>query len=332
MWNLAWESGQLRKHWMLEKDWPTALRFVEDIPDDVDLRIIPLIGGRHNYLTYSTLYHLLPANVLRDHGLPLLKQGSWPETHLHARNVKKYSPPDFDDRLSAAFSRHIWPLLNVRGRLGDYAKDEPLRLLSHNLDFWLPYIDRVAQQRLDAFGRCEIESTKQRREMRAARKQLPDGVDVVRPLHGGDIWKGEDEAREAASEMIELADADGRLRGIIDAVRSNRVEDDFSERWSHVKEDFERKLYHKRLKTKVKFVELHDTVPVHGPESEVHENLLWEDFIAFVDAKEREVVILLRDGYTRVGDIAAALGYANHSPVSKKLRKIRQKEKRFFDC
>lgn len=36
------------------------------------------------------------------------------------------------------------------------------------------------------------------------------------------------------------ADADGRLRGILDAVRSNRVEDYFSDRWSYAREDFER--------------------------------------------------------------------------------------------
>jgi len=70
---------------------------------------------------------------------------------------------------------------------------------------------------------------------------------------------------------VDEADAEGRLRGILDAVRSNRVEDDFSERWSFAREDFERKLYHKRSKVKVRFVELTDTIPVQGPETEVED-------------------------------------------------------------
>jgi hypothetical protein len=59
-----------------------------------------------------------------------------------------------------------------------------------------------------------------------------------------EVW--EDEATEFLQATVDAADADGRLRGILDAVRSNRVEDDFSGHWSHAHEDFERKLYRKR--------------------------------------------------------------------------------------
>lgn len=41
----------------------------------------------------------------------------------------------------------------------------------------------------------------------------------------------------------------------------------------------------KSTKIKVSFVELKDTIPVHGPESEVFENLMWEGFIALLDSK-----------------------------------------------
>lgn len=125
--------------------------------------------------------------------------------------------------------------------------------------------------------------------------------------------------------MFERADAGGNLRAIIDAIRSHRVEEDFSPIWSFAREDFERKLYHKRLKVKVSFVELNGTIPVHGPESEVHENLLWEDFLAIVEPKDRRVVVLLRNGMTQIGEIGKLLGYANHSPISKALTRIRTK-------
>ena len=138
---------------------------------------------------------------------------------------------------------------------------------------------------------------------------------------------GEEDAREATSELVDQADHNGKLRGIIEDIRSHRVEEDFSDRWSYAREDFERQLYHKRSKTKISFVELSDTIPVHGPESEVHANLIYEDFMAFLNPKERQIVICLRSGNTKVGDVARELGYANHSPVSKALARIREKAK-----
>lgn len=38
-------------------------------------------------------------------------------------------------------------------------------------------------------------------------------------------------------------------------------------------EDFERKLYRKRARIKVRFVELTDTIPVQGPETVIEDNL-----------------------------------------------------------
>jgi hypothetical protein len=130
--------------------------------------------------------------------------------------------------------------------------------------------------------------------------------------------------------MVEAADEGGRLRTIIDAVRRHRVEDDFSDRWSWAKEDFERKLYSKRSKCRVSFVELRDTLPVHGPDKEVDGNLLWDDLLAMVDPKDRSVVVCLRNGLTRVSEISDVLGYANHSAVSKKLARIRTRAMRLL--
>ena len=94
------------------------------------------------------------------------------------------------------------------------------------------------------------------------------------------------------------ADATGRLRGILDAVRSHRIEDDFSEHWSYAREDFERKLHGKRRKVKVTFVEVPDTIPVQGPESEVVGNLVTNDFLALLDARNQQIVVLLSSGVT----------------------------------
>lgn len=71
-------------------------------------------------------------------------------------------------------------------------------------------------------------------------------------------------------------------------------------------------------------------MPVHAPTSELDENLLWEDFITLCDRKERRVVVCLKKGITKVGEISKLLGYANHS-VSKTLARIRQKARKYFE-
>src|SRR5205823_8829423 len=49
----------------------------------------------------------------------------------------------------------------------------------------------------------------------------------------------------------------------------NRVADDFSDRWSVAKADFEHRLFQKRNRVTVSFVELDDTIPMHGPQAEI---------------------------------------------------------------
>jgi hypothetical protein len=148
---------------------------------------------------------------------------------------------------------------------------------------------------------------------------------------GGQIWFGEDDARDAVAETVEEADQTGRLRGILDAVRSHRVADDFSPRWSYAREDFERKLHRKRNKVSVRFVELSDTIPVQGPESEIVGSLVTNDFLATLDTRNRQIVVLLNSGMTSRTEIAERLGYANHSAVSKQLAQIRKAAESYFD-
>jgi hypothetical protein len=204
--------------------------------------------------------------------------------------------------------------------------------LSHSLDYWLPYVDVIVQRRVKALGRVKYEDEDQRRAHEETQRNLDPGLDadVRRPCFGGDAWRGEDDAWEAMQEVVDAADRRGRLRSLIDAIRSNRVQDDFSPRWSYEREDFERKLYAKRARWKVSFVELDDTVPVHSPDAEPEQErrLLWQDFFSVLNEKERRIVVCLRNGATSATEIGRTLGYANHSPVSKALARIRRKAKR----
>ena len=325
-WNLLWEAGHLRPDFFNEKI-PAGLSWVEKYRNK-NIYLLP-DTGMPRYEAYVPLFHLLPQAILRQFNLPLFKAALWPPAmHHHLR--EPFIKSNFEDQLSKAFSCYIWPLLNSSSKRRAFSKDDPLVTLSHNLDYWLPFIYAVAEKRLKAFSRTELESTKDAKDLEKLRKQYPKYIRANTPLCGGTLWEGEEEAREVASEMVDIADRNGKLRAIIDAIKSNRVEDDFSSLWSYEKEDFERKLYSKRSKVKVSFVELDDTVPVHGRWSELHDNLLWEDFISILDPKERRVVICLRNGITKLAEIGKLLGYANHSPVSKALKQVRKKAAKYL--
>lgn len=328
-WNQAWEAGPMRLHMFDEKEVPPDLRWLGD-HEESDIRLVP-DGTAHPYAAYGPLYHLLTLPTLRRFGLPALNRGVWPimasPWDMQKRNVL---PKDFGGRLSRAVAYQLWPHL-INERPSSFSPDDPITVLANSLDYWLPYLDVVAQERMKALGRVSPDDEEERRILDDASARNDPRFVVTRPLYGGNVWQGEAEAQEVTQDLVECADGFGRLRTIIDAVRRHRIEDDFSDHWSWAREDFERKLYRKRSKVRVSFVELRDTIPVHGPDAEVHAELLWQDLMAVCDRRERRVVVCLRSGTTRIGDVAKELGYANHSPVSKALDRIRRKARKLLD-
>lgn len=331
-WNSMWEAGPFTPQVVDPKTFPKQLRWLLRIKER-NLRLVPRFP-KNRYDAYAPLYHMLPAGVLRSAGLPLLKRGIWPHWADRHHLLDAHLPADFDNRLAEAFSRYIWPLLNDRSARFAFADTDPIRVLSHHLDFWLPYVDVVAQRRMRLNGRCKPDAddkTFERDRKKINTINANSGAQVHRPLKGGHLWMGEEEAFDVAQELVDTADEHGALRSIIDAVKSNRVQDDFSSVWSFEREDFERKMYRKRSKVKIVFLEMPDTAPVYSEDTEVHERLLWGDFMTLLDAKERRVAVCLRRGSIGAVDIAKELGYANHSPVSKALARIRRKASDFFN-
>jgi hypothetical protein len=330
-WNFMWEAAQFRRDVLhLERDKTEIPALVEWINMLPQANIYLMRESKTKYDAYSPLYHLLPKGVLDRHGLPSLRRPLWPVSGGFVWK-NKILPADFVQRLSQAFADQIWPYFDSGSGLRAFNSADPLILLSHSLDFWVPHAIAAIEDRLRQFPRVEMEDEKQRRLLAKAKKvQNPDGT-IDRPRVGGYLWQGEDEAAEVLADVVKRADRNGQLSSIIDAIRANRVADDFSRCWSYAKEDFERKLYRKRTKTRISFVEIDDTPAVHSPRSEYTETLLWQDFSALLNVKERHIVVCLRSGTTKLGDIAECLGYANHSPISKALATIRKKAEKFLN-
>lgn len=320
-WNLAWESAQLRQRFLADdlREMLPKLRF----RDDINVFLIPSTENRID--AFLPLYMLLPCDIVERFGLPPLRKAIWPGPRsIHAADL---FPADAERRLGAAFASLIWPYLVSGSPQRAFDKKDSLVLLSHNLDFWLPHVYSVIQNRLGANELVEFEKDDELAKLERIRGTVPEDVWVDRCRMGGHAWIGKEEAREAVGEVVADAERTSRLAEIIDAIRSNRVEEDFSNHWSYAREDFERKLYSKRSKIRVRFVELNQAEAVVGPFSELTEKLLFEDFFAVLDRRERQIVLCLSRGTTKLGEIAAELGYANHSPVSKALNRIRNKAK-----
>ena len=232
-WNMSWEAGQLR-HELFENKLPAQLKWLERF-EDANLYLLPDTNPK--YEAYIPLYHLLPQRTLRNFHLPLLKRGIWPPTGF-SNTTLLLLQSDFESQLSKAFAHHVWPLLIRSSKINAFTKDDPIVLLSHSLNYWLPYAYCVAEERLRSFPRVECKNTRQEKELQRLRQGMPSDIKVNRPLMGGHIWAGEDDAWQATKQLVEVADKQGKLREIIEAVQANRVEDDFSHFWSYAREDF----------------------------------------------------------------------------------------------
>ena len=327
-WNMSWEAGHYRNE-VCGKHLPKDLSHLQNI-EDRNVYILPKLRSQR-YGVYFMLHHLLPEAILKKFSLPKIDHCNWPYTtqfsHLSL-------PHNYDEKLSQAFAYYIWPFVNTRSSISSFTKNDPIKFLAHNLDYWLGPAFLLAENRLSQHDHVPFENKAQKRDLKKilmANPNLPEEIEVLRPRVGGPIWWGAEDALEATKELVELADKKANLRLILDAVQSNRICDDFSSKWSYEKEDFERALYSKRNKVKVNFVELDETIPVIGNESEVDNKLMWEDFVTLLNPKEKSIVVCLRNGETKLGEIAKELGYANHSPVSKALKKVQNKAKRYFD-
>lgn len=324
-WNLLWEAAQYRRRFFTEDECPPEM---VKIIDEGDINVVFVPRTKTRYFEYAPLFHLLPRRTVERFGLPLYRGGQWPFIS-DVWSPDRYLPNDFEHRLSRAWAATVWRHLMPGSPLIGFTKDDPIRLLAHDLDFWIPPVTEVMETEMRTWP--EVDKGIEPQAVTLDDGSVLPGTTTANPRMGGDIWTGEDLAAEFVRDTVDAADGAGRLRGILDAVRSHRVEDDFSSHWTYAREDFERKLYRKRNKVKVRFVELTDTIPVQSPETEIVDRLVFNDFLALLDPQEREVVVLLRSGTTKLTEIADIMGYRNHSPISKRLRRIRDTAADFFE-
>ena len=66
-------------------------------------------------------------------------------------DISNYLPNDFEQRLSRAWAATVWRHLNSGSGLAAFSRDDPIRLLAHNLDYWIPSVTEAIQDTLREF-------------------------------------------------------------------------------------------------------------------------------------------------------------------------------------
>ena len=117
------------------------------------------------------------------------------------------------------------------------------------------------------------------------------------------------------------------LDPLIELLHRHRTPEDFSSRYSWVKEDFERSFYSKRAKLKVDLIETIDDFPAsHSGDHDGYGRVLFRDIVAFLDHRERRLMLALRQGRT-ISEIAACDGLTGHAAVSRRVKALKRKIK-----
>lgn len=284
---------------------------------------------------HGMLASLVPKEILAQFGINKVKAN----LALILRGRLDPLPRDYAVRACAAFEKYIWTKLAPKARLRSdfFSPTSPLRLLAGDAQFWMHRLYRIALDRAEdapEAGEMADDEWQPLDELESKFKaDIPeerrDKFYLRRPLVGGTLCDIDDaeECDYFVDEMIDGAGVMDSLDPIIEALHAHRVHEDFSDRYSWVKEDFERSFYSKRSRLKVSLVETVDEMPVWSADDEQgYERVLFRDLLAILDRGDRHLVLALRSGKT-TSEIARDLGHSGHAAVSRRIKKLRAKVK-----
>lgn len=216
----------------------------------------------------------------------------------------KYHSESFGWILMRSWAFLVWPFLGVRGKLDHYSWGDPLYGFAHLYPMWGVYLRElgVTTQMLADFPRDE---------------SMP--------------YFPEETLERFVRKCVELCFAENpQLLEMRDTAMEHRDFRDFNpKRLSAVQTDHARKYYHTRSKRKEQ--------PYHQTS---RRDFLWsgllldetddidcrvdlQTFLAQQSEVDQRLVRLLATGYTQA-EIAACLGFANHSVISKRLQRLKQ--------
>lgn len=212
-----------------------------------------------------------------------------------------------------AFASMVWPYMGVEGNMERFSGYEPAWILAHSPGYW---VQTLTDERI-----------------------IPTVEDLGRmyPTTYCDYVSLED-ASACLPMIVPLTMEKYNMGAVIETAREFRCFEDFDTRHSNQKTDFYRRWYHTRSihaelsleqlfhpdseedeDGKKKERDLLD--PRVDVEMEVVAEADTDRFLAGISEKDRQILLLRLSGHT-LEEIAAELGYKNHSGVLKRIRKI----------
>ena len=144
---------------------------------------------------------------------------------------------------------------------------------------------------------------------------------------GGELWDSEDQ-EDCERVIDDMLDGLGILEPIdpvLELLQSHYTHEDFSEKYSWIKEDFERSFYSKRSRVKVVLVETTDEFPSWNVgESYGHDDVIFRDLLSCFDRREQRLLVAIRQGKTQ-NEIAEEWGLSGHASISRRISQIKQR-------
>ena len=322
-WNRTYRGGFLRPDEPMEE----LQKLIPALPklENPNIFFVPRVNGYTEL--HAMLASVVPKTLRQRYGLENVKANFWLWPMNQGRPDEEYA-----HAAEKAFEEYIWTKLAKKNRLKQlhFADDSSLRLLAGDTQLWMNRLYRLAVEWSELFGEAHDDDWDPLEEIEEKfRAEIaPEDQDrylIQRPLMGGDLWDSDDpvDCEEIVDEMLDGGGVMESLHPVIDALHSHRTHEDFSDRYSWVKEDFERSFYSKRSKVKVSLVETVDDLPVWAAgEPEGYGKVLFRDLMCFFRPKDRHIILALRQGKT-ITEIARDNGLNGHAAISRRVKEIR---------
>lgn len=214
----------------------------------------------------------------------------------------------------------VWPYMCPGEKREIYSGYNPMWIAAHNPNIWIHALMKL--------------------------NYLPDTNTLLKncPLDYRHNYLPLQFAEFALEIAVHEGMAENKLFDVREIARELPCEEDFDTRPSHQKTDFYRKWYHTQTRhTMVSLEEFQEQYAIdhNGQEWDVEDassnfendstvKVLAEQFMETLSEKDRQILRLRLEGYT-MEEVADKLGYANHSGVLKRLRKIGKAFEQYAD-
>ena len=212
----------------------------------------------------------------------------------------------------------VWPFMGLGAKREIYSGYEPSWILAHSPSYWI-------QEMTDE-------------------KIIPTANDL---LNNGGLdfdfgYVSEAEIENIFDWLVPQAMAHHNMKAVIETAKEYRCFEDFDYRKSRQKTDFYREWHHTRTKHpqislesfREDYEKSHDGMEWDMPdesldlELEAVDQIQVDAFMKTLAGKDKQILEMRMEGYT-LEEIADKLGYANHSGVLKRIRKVGQAYEKF---